>query len=49
MFELVHPQQRYAVKNSKKRIVLLGVRDMSNLEEIEPEPIAVWSTVSSLG
>jgi hypothetical protein len=41
MFELLHPQHRYAVKYHTKRIVLHGVRDTNNLEELDPEPVAV--------
>ena len=47
MFELLHPQNRYAVKY-EKRIVLHGVRNMQSLEETDPVLIAVCRSALSL-
>lgn len=41
MFELVHPNNRYAVKYKLSKLILHGVRDMDSLLELDPYPIAV--------
>ncbi len=42
MFELLLPENRYAVKQNSKQILLHGVRDMTSLDEIDPLSISVF-------
>lgn len=41
MFEMVSPFLRFVTNQKEEAIFLLGVRDIKNWKEIDPEPIAV--------